>query len=164
MSKRVSNIVLYCIPCNQPFVVQGVRGPQPHEVKCPSGMHHVVIALPEGGRPVISAIGTFREPCEAPITTYPQLFWRNPALVTLLLLGVFATLITGYAALAMLVHPLLCPLAFVATVASLWLIIIALLAMNGNLEGSLIDSAFGKVTQYLSTSFASKPPSGQTGP
>jgi hypothetical protein len=65
--------------------------------------------------------------------------------------------------MAALIHPLLCPLAFAATVATLWLLIITFLALNGNLTGNLVDSAFGKVAQYLSVSFRSRPASGHVG-
>lgn len=165
MPARVRNLVFFCIPCNQPFVLSHTLGPEPHEVRCPSGMHHVMIALPEGSRSVISALGSHSAADEVPpITAYPQLFWRNPVLVTVFLLGIFATIAAAYAAVAMLVHPLLCPLVFAATLATLWLFIILLLAINGNLQGTLIDSAFAKVAKFLSASFKSRLPSGHVEP
>lgn len=148
MASRLSG-PLYCIKCKLLFRVETEKlSILKCVVSCPSGMHQAIATQRDGG-----ALELSPQTPEKVIVRYPSPILTNPIALLTAFIGLFATFLTGYAAIALVVHPLLCPLVFGCTLISIALVGIFGLGLAGVLSEKTIAEMFGALGEWLGYSF-----------
>ena len=128
---------------------------KPCAVKCPTCGREASVTVTDYGVQIQHGEHIFL--CPRPLKD-------NFVMATIGLLGVFLTILSALAAVTLLVHPLMCPIVFVATLLTFFMFLLLQFANNGILSEKSLPQLMRIVIRTLPNFLGRTSPEGRTVP